>query len=385
MLLNPWVPAQIDSPIGAAYDLLPQRAGRRPLLDLSQASPPYPPAPAVVDHLQRCLADGASAGYTDVPGLPKLREAFAADLSQDYEAALEPVNVHVTAGCNQAFCLVAGVLAQPGDEIVLPLPYYFNHDMWLRLNGITPVYLQPDADLVPRATGLEELITPRTRAVLLVTPGNPTGVTIPPDEIAAFAEVARRHDIALVLDETYRSFRATEGPAHTLYAEADWSDHLIGLFSFSKEFAIPGYRVGAVVAGPEVGREVAKLMDCVAVCAPKIGQEAAWAGLTRATDWRIERAAEMASRRAAFQAALADRPGGFEILACGGYFGWLRHPFRDEPTPDLARRLLVDHDVLLLPGTAFEPTDNRALRVSIAGVDEGTAGDLADRLRSAAA
>ncbi len=385
MLLNPWVPAQIDSPVGAAYDLLSQRAGRLPLLDLSQASPPYPPAPAVVDHLQRCLADGASAGYTDVPGLPKLREAFAADLSQDYDAALEPGNVQVTSGCNQAFCLVAGVLAQPGDEIVLPLPYYFNPDMWLRLNGITPVYLEPDADLVARATALEALITPRTRAVLLVTPGNPTGVTIPPEEIAAFAEVARRHDIALVLDETYRSFRATEGPAHALYAEADWSDHVIGLFSFSKEFAIPGYRVGAVVAGPKVGREVAKLMDCVAVCAPKIGQEAAWAGLPRATDWRIERAAEMASRRAAFRAALADPPGGFEILACGGYFGWLRHPFHDEPTPEVARRLLVDHDLLLLPGTAFEPTDSRSLRVSIAGVDEGTAGDLADRLRSAAA
>ena len=385
MLLNPWVPAQIDSPVGAAYDLLPERAGRQPLLDLSQASPPYPPSPAVVEHLERCLTDRASAGYTDVPGLPKLREAFAADLSQDYAAVLEPGNVQVTAGCNQAFCLVAGVLAQPGDEIVLPLPYYFNHDMWLRLNGITPVYLQPDVDLVPRAAALEKLITPRTRAVLLVTPGNPTGVTIPPEEIAAFAEVARRHDIALVLDETYRSFRATEGPAHALYAEPDWDDHLIGLFSFSKEFAIPGYRVGAVVAGPRVGREVAKLMDCVAVCAPKIGQEAAWAGLTRATDWRIERAAEMAARRAAFQTALADRPGGFGLLACGGYFGWLQHPFHDEPTPDLARRLVIDHDLLLLPGTAFEPTDTRALRVSIAGVDEGTAGDLADRLRAAAA
>lgn len=385
MLLNPWVPAQIDSPVGAAYDLLPERAGRQPLLDLSQASPPYPPAPAVLNHLERCVVDGVSAGYTDVPGLPKLREAFAADLSQDYAAALEPGNVQVTAGCNQAFCLVAGVLAQPGDEIVLPLPYYFNHDMWLRLNGITPVYLQPDADLVPRAASLEELITPRTRAVLLVTPGNPTGVTIPPEEIAAFADVTRRHDIALVLDETYRSFRATDGPAHALYAEPDWSDHLIGLYSFSKEFAIPGYRVGAVVAGPRVGREVAKLMDCVAVCAPQIGQEAAWAGLTRATDWRIERAAEMAARRAAFRTTLADRPGGFEILACGGYFGWLRHPFRDEPTPDLARRLVVDHDLLLLPGTAFEPADNRALRVSIAGVDEGSAGDLADRLRAAAA
>ena len=142
----------------------------------------------------------------------------------------------------------------------------------------------PDADLVPRAADAEPLITPRTRAIVLVTPGNPSGVTIPPAEIAAFAALARRHDIALILDETYRTFRDTRRPAHPLFADPAWRWTLVSLHSFSKDLAIPGYRVGCVVASPELNREVIKLMDCVAICAPRVGQEAALAGLTRRRD-----------------------------------------------------------------------------------------------------
>ena len=130
--------------------------------------------------------------------------------------------------------------------------------MWLRLRGVTPVYLEPDACLVPRAADAEALITPRTRAIVLITPGNPSGVTVPPAEIAAFAALARRHGIALILDETYRSFRDTGGrePAHRLFADPAWRSTLVSLHSFSKDLAIPGYRVGAVVAAPELNREV---------------------------------------------------------------------------------------------------------------------------------
>ena len=90
-------------------------------------------------------------------------------------------------GCNQAFCLAADALCGPGDEVVVARPTYFNHAMWLRMRGIEPVTLEPDADLVPRAADAEALISLRTRAIVLVTPGNPSGVEVPPDELAAFA------------------------------------------------------------------------------------------------------------------------------------------------------------------------------------------------------
>ncbi len=388
MRLDPTTAAGIDSPMGEALALLAERdAARdveRPLLDLSQAAPPYPPAPEVVARVTEVAGAPDGAAYTPVPGIPPLRQAIADELSHDYAGAVEPSDVVVTAGCNQAFSLVADALTGPGDEVITPLPYYFNHDMWLRMRGVQPVYLEPDARLVPRAADAEALVSPHTRAIVLITPGNPTGVTIPPTEIAAFAELARRHDLALVLDETYRSFRDTPEPAHPLFADPDWRSTLVSLHSYSKDLAIPGYRVGCVVAAPELNRQVLKLMDCVAICSPRVGQEAALAGLTRAGTWRAERIAEIAQRRARLGEALTARPGGFEVVSLGGFFAWVRHPFTDRPTSNVVWDLLLRHNVLVIPGTAFLPDDRRMLRVSVGRIDQAAAATLAGRLTAAA-
>lgn len=383
MRLNSRTVNSIDSPISTAYGLVDLRENDGDLLDLAQAAPQYAPAPVVVEHVARTAHAADGGGYTEVPGLPRLRQVFAAEVSRDYGGTVRSDDVVVTAGCNQAFSLVAAALAGPGDEIVLPLPYYFNHDMWLRLNGITPVYLEPGPGLVPHAAAAERLVTPRTRAIVLVTPGNPSGVTVDPAGIDAFAAVAERHGIALILDETYRSFRDTGAPAHRLFAGPDWQRTVVSLHSFSKDLAIPGYRVGAVVAAPELNREVCKLLDCVAVCAPRIGQEAAWAGLTYAGEWRAARAREMADRRAWFTGTMAARPGGFELLSCGGFFAWLRHPFPDRSTDEVVRELVVKHDTLVMPGTAFLPDDRRTLRVSVGNLDRDAIAVLAGRLADA--
>ncbi|MGC5015671.1 aminotransferase [Streptosporangium sp. DT93] len=380
MRLNQWAIQTTDSPIGTAYTLLDHRAKERDLLDLAQAAPQYPAAPEVIEHIVATARNPHGGDYTEIDGLPHLREAFAAEISAAYRGRVRAEHVVVTAGCNQAFCLVASALAAPGDEVVVALPYYFNHDMWLRMTGIVPVYLEPGPDLVPTPQAAEALITARTRAILVVTPGNPTGVTVAPDRIAALAEVAARHDVALILDETYRSFRDTEEPAHSLFADPRWPGTVVSLHSFSKELALPGYRVGAVVASSELGREVTKLLDCVAICAPRIGQEAAWAGLTAAREWRRARAREIADRRHWFATVMADRPGGFELLSAGGFFGWVRHPFTGRPTEDVVRELAVDYDTLVIPGTAFLPDDRGTFRVSLSNADQAELVDLADRL-----
>ena len=383
MRLNPRTVSQDDSPISTAYALLDERHGRRPLLDLAQAAPQYPPPPVVVEHIAAIARHPKGAEYTEIAGLPRLREAFAAELSEAYRGHVHPGQVTVTAGCNQAFCLVASALADPGNEVIVALPYYFNHDMWLRLNAITPVYLEPGPDLVPTPAAAEALITPRTRAILLVSPGNPSGVTIGPDVIGAFAQVAERHGIALILDETYRSFRDDDAPAHPLFADPDWPRVLISLHSFSKDLALPGYRVGAVVSSAQFSRELSKLLDCVAVCAPRIGQEAAWAGLTFAQSWRRERRRDVADARRRFVAAMADRPGGFELLSAGGFFAWVRHPFDGRSTGEVVRDLVVSHDVLVIPGTAFLPDDRGTFRVSVGNLDPAGVAEFTGRLAAA--
>ncbi|MEJ2871068.1 aminotransferase [Actinomycetospora sp. OC33-EN08] len=375
MRLSHHVAAGVDSPMAAAYDAVATAAGRRPLLDLARAAPAYPPAPEVVEHAASVAAD---ARYAAQAGLPHLREAFAADLRADHGGDVTADDLVVTAGCNQAFCLVADALCGPGDAVVTPRPTYFNHTMWLRMRGVEPVVLEPDADLVPRAADAEALVGPRTRAIVLVTPGNPSGVEVPPDELAAFADLARRHDLALVLDETYRAFRAT--PAHALYSEPDWRDTVVTLHSFSKDLALAGYRVGALAGGEALRRQALKLLDCVAIGAPRIGQEAAWAGLTRAGAWRRERAVEVAARRDAFVTAMRERPGGFEVLVSGGFFAWVRHP-SDRPTPAVVKALLTEQDVLVMAGTDFQTVDDGAMRVSVGNLSGDDLDDLLGRLR----
>jgi aspartate/methionine/tyrosine aminotransferase len=367
--------------MGATYGLLADRSGQRALLDLAQAAPSYPPAIEMTEHVAKVAHEANGAAYVPSPGLPRLREAFAADLSRGYQSPVAAGQMVITAGCNQAFCLVAQALAEPGDEIIEALPYYFNYDMWLRMNGVVPRYMEPGPGLVPDPEAAEALITPRTKAIVLVTPGNPSGVTIPPDVLAGFYELAKRHDVALILDETYRSFRDSDQPAHELFADPDWARTLVSLHSFSKDLAIPGYRVGAIVASPEMNREVMKLLDCVAICPPRLGQEAAWAGLISAQRWRRARAGEIAGKRRWLETVMADRPGGFELVTCGGFFGWIRHPFAGRGTDEVVRDLITRYDTLTLPGTAFLPDDRQVFRISVGNVDEAGLTEFTSRLR----
>jgi aspartate/methionine/tyrosine aminotransferase len=377
----------IASPIAEAHAWLPHRTGDRPLLDLSQAAPSYPTAPEIADHIARVAHDPGGGRYAPPPGLPALREAFATELSREYRASIGPQHVLPTSGCNQAFCTVVSVLTEPGDEVVLPVPYYFNHDMWLRLEGVRPVHLHPmrppTADdpslLVPDPERAAALVTERTRAIVLVTPGNPTGVTIPPEVIAEFAELAVERDLVLVIDETYRNFRSTTEPPHDLLRRQGWAEHVVSLHSFSKDLAIPGYRVGAIVAGEALLYEALKFIDCVQISAPRIGQEAVIAGLTLAGAWRRQQSARVAAAQRVFKGVMAGRPGGFELVSTGAFFGWIRHT-SDEPTADVVKRLVLDHDVLAIPGTAFMPTDEGFLRFSFANLDDAELHELARRL-----
>lgn len=377
----------IASPIAEAHDLLPLRTGDRPLIDLSQAAPSYPTAPVVADHIA-AVAHAADGGrYAPPPGLPSLRQAFAAELTRDYGSPVGPEHVLPTSGCNQAFCVVLSSLTEPGDEVILPVPYYFNHDMWLRLEGVRPVYLHPTrapslddpSALVPDPDRAAGLVTDRTRAIVLVTPGNPTGVTVPPDVVAAFADLAADRGLALVVDETYRNFRSVDDPPHDLFGRAGWGDHVVSLHSFSKDLAIPGYRVGAVVAGEALIYEALKFVDCVQISAPRIAQEAVVAGLTSAAGWRREQVARIAAAQVVFEEVMAGRPGGFELVAAGAFFGWVRHPF-GVPSGDVVRRLVLDHDVLTIPGTAFTPADEGYLRFSFANLEPHELHELGSRL-----
>jgi aspartate/methionine/tyrosine aminotransferase len=371
----------VQSPIASAHALLQQYRGRRPVLDLSQGEPNYPTATVIANHVAKIACDPDGGRYTTRPGIDKLRKLVADEISQAYSGTVRADQVLITAGCNQAFCLAISVLAEWGDEVILPVPYYFNHDMWLRLERISPIYLNTASPFIPDPDVTEALITNKTKAIVLVTPGNPTGVTIPSSVIQAFADLAKQYGIMLIIDETYRVFRPVDEPAHELFGQHCWDDNVISLHSFSKEFAIPGYRVGAAICHPDMIVEMMKLFDCMAICAPRLGQEAVIAALTEAKDWRHDRVLENRKKQVHFESIFANHPGGFELCSAGAYYGWVKHPAVGEATTQVVRRLLLEQGTLVLPGTIFTPSDDGYLRLSFASLSIDELDELGTRLR----
>ena len=167
---------------------------------------------------------------------------------------------------------------------------------------------------------------------------------------------------------------------HQLFGHDGWTNNVISLHSFSKDLAIPGYRVGAIVAAPAVLYEALKLIDCMQICAPRIGQEAVLCGLREAQAWRAAQTERVRGAQHVFERVMAGRPGGFELVSVGAFFGWVRHPFTDLDTGEVIKRLVLDHDVLAIPGTAFTPTDERWIRFSFANLPPDDLQELGRRL-----
>ena len=349
--------------------------------------PAYPPADALTAHLADAVRWPETARYTSIVGRNDLRSALAAALSATYDGLVARDHVAITAGCNQAFCLALVALAGPGDEAILAAPSYFNYQMWLEMLGVSPVYLpfRPERGGVPDPQDAAARITPRTRAIVLVTPNNPTGAVYPPKTIHAFHRLAREAGLALVLDETYRDFLPGDGPPHGLFARSDWAETLVHIYSFSKVYSLTGYRVGALVASGDLLAEVAKAADCVAICAPAIAQEAALYGLRHLADFRAEKRRTVLERVARFRAVFERQDLAYELISAGAFFAYVRHPFTGTPAVDIAHRLIKEQNVLCLPGSAFGPDQEDYLRFALANIDGDAMAALGDRLEASQA
>jgi aspartate/methionine/tyrosine aminotransferase len=360
----------------------------RPLINVSQAAPVESPPLG----LRQALADAALNNpdahlYGPVLGLPALREEIATRFSAAYGGTILPTEVAITQGCNQAFTAVMATLAGAGDEVILPTPWYFNHKMWLDMTGVHAVPLDTGATLIPDVTAAKALITPRTRAIVLVTPNNPGGVEYPAETVAAFRDLASTHGLALIIDETYRDFDSRHsvelgGRPHDLFTDPDWSDTVIQLYSFSKAYRLTGHRVGAIVASTARLAEVEKFLDTVAICPSQLGQIAALWGMRNLGQWVAgERDEILARRRAMVQGFSALQ--GWKLLGCGAYFAYVEHPF-DMASDALCKRLVTEASLLMLPGTMFQPEGSaagkRQIRIAFANVDATGIAEMFRRL-----
>lgn len=381
--VNPLVRDTGSPPIPEAQAWLRNYRGERGrAIDLSQAVPGYPAHPEMLERLARAAGSTAAASYGPIMGDPELRDAYAAHLSELYAAKVKAAEVAITAGCNQAFVTAMMTVAKAGDAVLLPAPWYFNHAMTLQMLGIEarPLPCPPEAGLLPDLETAERLVDERVRALVLVTPSNPTGAICPPDRIAALAELCRRKGIWFVVDETYRDFLPDAAlPPHRLFDDPDWGDTVVSLYSFSKSYCIPGHRTGAIAAGEAMMREIAKLLDCIQICAPRPAQIALSWAIPALGAWRAANRDVIVKRAEAFRRAMAERPE-WRIESLGAYFAYLAHPFVGRMSGEVVQKLASERGVLGLPGPYFGPNQKGHLRIAFANADEEALALLPERL-----
>ena len=372
--LNPLLTAIEDPPIDEVQQWIRGRAfpEDKPLIDLSQALPSYPPAAELRNHMAELVVNPSMSGYTEIGGIPELKEAYAGEVSQFYQTRVSSEEVFITAGCNQAFFLSMLTLGKAGDEIILPAPYYFNHRMTLEMLGMTPVLLpcRPKTGMLPEVDIAEMLITPQTRGIVLVTPNNPSGTVYPSGLIEDFYRLAQAKGLYLILDETYRDFlNPDQGLPHHLL-NLSWQENLVQLYSFSKSFALAGYRIGAITASSEFLKELVKVMDCAAICAPKLAQRSALYALMHLHDWREEKKQLMNLRAERFRQHFQENNRSrFRLSTLGPCFAYIRYSEVGETAYEVAKNLAWNENLLLLPGSMFGPNQDSFLRIAFANVE----------------
>lgn len=353
-----------------------------PLIDLSQAVPGYPAHPEMLRLLGETAGQQAMTGYGPIEGEPLLRKTYAAHVTELYGADISAGNIHITAGCNQAFMCAAIALAGAGDTVALTNPFYFNHDTTLSMLGIGRrlVDCDPANGFFPDPRSAEAALAAGAKMLAVVTPNNPTGAVYPPELLHELFVLCRKYGAWLILDETYRDFLGADyGRPHSLLSEPGWEDTLVLLYSFSKSFCIPGHRLGAITAGPKLVAEIAKVMDNMQICAPRSAQIAVASAIPLLADWRAGNRAEIARRADALRLVVSKLPG-WEIGAIGAYFAFVRHPFTDRSSSEVAEKLARESGIVCLPGAYFGEGQERYLRLAFANADVASIGLLSDRL-----
>jgi len=338
------------------------------------------------EHIRQAIADAAlreptMGKYSHPKGVPALRQAIAQRLGERHGLELDPDSeVLITAGSMAA--LLASMLAviEAGDEVLLLSPCFSSHQEQVRLAEGVPVFVplieeegwRLDVEAVERA------ITPRTKALVMCNPANPTGAVFPEADLRRIAQLALEHELFIISDEAY-AFLVYDGRSFfSLDQIAELKDNLIGCYSFSKEYAMTGLRVGYVHAPRRVIDNVLKVHDAFVICAPTLGQLAVLAALEGPEDCVAQFRAGFARRRDLICRRLAQLNGvGSGAVGCsfqvpqGAYYVFPRFHGLEWGSIELSLRLLYEAKVVTVPGIAFGSEGEDHLRLSFCGSEEG--------------
>lgn len=318
--------------------------------------------------------------YGPVQGIPPLLELIECKLAAENGMNLAGRKVVVTAGANMGFLNALFAIADPNDEIILPLPYYFNQEMAARMLNCKPVLVPTDADFQLRPDAIRAALTPRTRAVVTISPNNPSGAVYPEGVLREVNELCKQAGVYHISDEAYENF--LYGPArHFSPGSIPGSErHTISLYSLSKAYGFASWRVGYMVIPDSLYSAVLKAQDTNLICAPLVSQHAAAGALETGSAYCQEKLRTTAKVRGIVLGELAAVRSFCRIPEARGAFYLLLKVETGLDSRALAERLIREHGVAVIPGAAFGLEDGCYMRVAFGALDEATAAEGIKRL-----
>jgi aspartate/methionine/tyrosine aminotransferase len=341
------------------------------------------------EHIRAAVADALAndpdAGkYTLPNGLPEFRALVASHHRDKVGVQVDPErNVLITAGNMQGVNSLFRTLIDPGDEIIVTDPGFASHFQQIRLNRGVPVpwRLEEESGWGLMVGELPKLITPRTKAIVLVTPSNPTGTIFSQDQLLRVGAIAKENGVVLLVDDPYSDIiYENRQDFFDWVTRAELDDHLAYLFTFSKIHAMSGWRLGYMIVPDWLRREVLKVHDANLICAPRISQVAGMAALSGGDDHVQEFRTILARRRDLICERLDRVPHVFEYVRPeGAYYVFPRVVADHEDSREFSLRLLNEARVTLTPGSAFGPSGEHHVRMAFC-VDEAVIDNAFDRI-----
>lgn len=350
-------------------------------ISLGQGVVSYGPPRSALDQMARFLDDPENHKYKPVQGLSFLLEALRTKLAS--ENGIDPASgnqIVVTAGGNMAFMNALLATADPGDEVILQTPYYFNHEMAITMTGCHPVLVSTDQNYQLRPEAIRQAITARTRAVVTVSPNNPTGAVYPEAALREVNSLCREAGIYHIHDEAYEYF-TYDGARHFSPGSIPGSaGHTISLFSFSKAYGFASWRVGYMVIPEPLLVSVEKIQDTILICAPVISQYAAAGALQAGAAFCREKLGPMNEIREIFLGELRQISHLCTVPPANGAFYLLLRVHAEQNPMQLTEQLIREHGVAVVPGSAFGLSQGCYLRIAYGALQKATAAEGIGRL-----
>ena len=332
-------------------------------ISLGQGVVDYAPPAAAHEALVRFCEVPERHKYQHEQGIPELRERIAARLAAENGIDVDRFSLMVTAGGNMAFLTALLAICDEGDEVVLVKPYFFNHEMAVRIIGCRPVVVAADERYQLDLAAIEAAVGPRTRAVITVSPNNPSGAVYPESDLRAVNALCAERGLVHVSDEVYEYF-LFDGARHFSPGSIPGAeDHTVCIYSLSKSYGFASWRVGYMLFPSPLLEAVKKIQDTNIICAPVVSQHAAVGVLDAGWAWVEERLASIAEVRRIALAALSSLGNRITVPRSDGAFYFLVRVHRGGDAVALVERLIREHGIAVIPGTAFGMDDGCYLRI----------------------